>query len=382
MNTLISILIFLIIFSIIVIGHEFGHFAVARRCGIRVKEFDIGMGPAIFKKKGKETDLAIRILPIGGACIFDGMDELYGGTEDEDSSVDSFGDSHEYSRGNSGGDMQGGSREVDVHAFPNASVGARIATVLAGPVANFIMGFIFAVIIVAFAGTDLPVVYQIMPDSAAEEAGIEAGDTITNINGEPIHIYREVQLASMMNYGEPLKITYLRDGEKNTVTLTPKYDEDANRYYIGLIGSGEYHKCGPLEVFEYGFFEAEYWVRATFQSLGLIFRGHFSADDLSGPVGIVKVVGDTYEETKPYGLPTVVLSFLNLTTLLSINLGIMNLLPIPALDGGRLLILIIEAIRGKRMAPEKEGYVTLAGAIALMALMVFVLFNDIGKFFR
>lgn len=367
MNILVSILIFLIIFSIIVIGHEFGHYAVARRCGIRVKEFDIGMGPAIFKKKGKETDLAIRAFPIGGACIFDGMDEAYGMGDDSDGSDTSF---------------PAVTDEPDPHAFPNASIGARIATVLAGPVANFIMGLVFAIIIVAFAGTDLPIVYQIMPDSAAEEAGIEAGDTITKINGESIHIYREVQLWSMMNYGEPLKITYDRDGVKNTVTLTPRYDEDAGRYYIGLVGSGEYHRCGPLEVFEYGFFEAEYWVRATFKSLGLIFRGRFSPDDLSGPVGIVKVVDDTYQQTRPYGLPTVVLSFLNLTTLLSINLGIMNLLPIPALDGGRLLILIIEAIRGKKMAPEKEGYVTLAGAIALMVLMVFVLINDIGRFFR
>lgn len=363
MNIIVSILIFLIIFSIIVIGHEFGHYAVAKRCGIRVKEFDIGMGPAVFKKKGKETDLAIRLLPIGGACIFDGMEEYYGTEE-------------------TGETVPAEPAEKDPHAFPNASVWARIATVLAGPAANFIMGFVFAVIIVAFAGTDLPVVYDIMPDSAAQEAGIEAGDVITKINGESIHIYREVQLWSMMNYGEPLEITYERDGVKNTVTLTPQYNEEADRYYIGLIGSGEYYRCGPLDVFRYGFYEAEYWVRATFKSLGLIFRGHFSADDLSGPVGIVKVVDDTYQETKPYGLPTVVLSFLNLTTLLSINLGIMNLLPIPALDGGRLLILIIEAIRGRKMAPEKEGYVTLAGAIALMALMVFVLFNDIGKFFR
>ena len=123
-------------------------------------------------------------------------------------------------------------------------------------------------------------------------------------------------------------------------------------------------------------------MRATFKSLGLIVRGHFSPDDLSGPVGIVKVVDDTYETTKAYGISTTVLSFLSLTTLLSINLGIMNLLPIPVLDGGRFLLLVIEAIRGKKLSPEKDGYVTLAGAAILMAIMVFALFNDVTKFFR
>lgn len=359
---IISILIFLIIFSVIVIGHEFGHYAVARRCGIRVKEFDIGMGPVIFRREGKETDFCIRAFPIGGACLFDGMEALY----DPDNT--SFSEEQR--------------EDADPHSYPNASVGARIATVLAGPFANFVIGLVFAIVIVAFTGTDLPVVYQIMENSAAEEAGLEAGDTIRAINGEPIHIYREVQLFSMMNYGEPLRITYVRDGGKNTVTLTPRYNEEAGRYYIGLVGSGQYLKCGPLQTFQYGFYEAEYWVRATFKSLGLIVRGHFSPDDLSGPVGIVKVVDDTYETTKAYGISTTVLSFLSLTTLLSINLGIMNLLPIPVLDGGRFLLLVIEAIRGKKLSPEKEGYVTLAGAVILMAIMVFALFNDVTKFFR
>ena len=184
---IISILIFLIIFSVIVIGHEFGHYAVARRCGIRVKEFDIGMGPVIFRREGKETDFCIRAFPIGGACLFDGMEALY----DPDNT--SFSEEQR--------------EDADPHFYPNASVGARIATVLAGPFANFVIGLVFAIVIVAFTGTDLPVVYQVMENSAAEEAGLEAGDTIRAINGEPIHIYREVQLFSMMNYGEPLRIT-------------------------------------------------------------------------------------------------------------------------------------------------------------------------------
>lgn len=353
-----SILIFLIIFSVIVISHEFGHFAVARRNGIRVTEFDIGMGPVLYRKKGKETDLCIRLLPIGGACMFDGADAMF---PDED------------------GDGSGEKKILDEHSFPNAPVGARIAAVIAGPMANFLLGFLLSIVVVAFSGTDLPVVKEVIEDSAAMEAGIEPGDVIRRINGEGIHIYREVTLVSMMNYGEPLSITIERGGEKKTMTVVPRYDEEDDRYYIGLRGSGEYIRCNPLQVFQYGFYETFYWLKATYKSIGLIFRGHFSRDDVAGPVGVVKVVDDTYEETAPYGPVAVILTFLSLASLLTVNLGVINLLPLPALDGGRLLFLLLEVIRGKPIPPEKEGMVHLAGFAALMLLMVFVLFNDISK---
>ncbi len=351
---LVSILIFLIIFSVIVVGHEFGHYAVARRCGIRVKEFNVGMGPVLYRKEGRETAFCIRAFPIGGTCVFDGIEEF--GEEEED--------------------------PHDPHAYRNAGVGARIATVLAGPAANFLIGFIVAVVTVAFCGTDLPIVSGIMENSAAQEAGLLSGDRITAINGESIHIYREVQLVSTLNDGGALKITYERDGQKNTVVLTPKYDEEAGRYYIGLIGSGEYTECKGLEVFRYGFYEAEYWVRATVKSLGQMFRGHFSIDDLSGPVGVVQAVDETYDAVSPYGLSATVLTFMSMLTLLSINLGIMNLLPIPGLDGGRFLLLLAELVRGKKLPAKKEGYITLAGAVVLLAIMVMVMFNDISRLFR
>lgn len=362
---IISILIFLVIFSVIVISHEFGHFAIARRNGIRVNEFDIGMGPVLYRKHGKETDLCIRLLPIGGACVFDGMD----GFDDDDDP----GETDEEGRP---------VHLMDEHSFPNAPVGGRIAAVLAGPMANFLLGFLFSVILVAFAGTDLPVVQEVMPDSAAEESGLLAGDVIKKINGESIHIYREVTLVSLMNYGEPLEITVLRDGEKKNIRLVPKYDEEDDRYYIGIRGAGEYLKCNPFQVFQYGFYETGYWLKATWKSIGLIFRGHFSRDDISGPVGVVKVVDDTYTETAPYGPAAVILTFLSLSTLLTVNLGVINLLPLPALDGGRLLFLLLEAVRGKPIPPEKEGMVHLAGFVVLMLVMVVVLFNDISRFFR
>ncbi len=352
---IVSILVFLIMFTVIVVSHEFGHFSVARRNGIRVNEFDIGMGPELYRRKGKQTDLSIRLLPVGGACVFEGVGEA-----DDQTEID----------------------QLPPDAFPRAKVGARIATVLAGPMANFILGYVFALIIVAFAGTDLPVINQVIPASAAEEAGLLPGDRIVRIGGSRIHIYREITLESMMNYGEPMDITYLRNGEKNTVTLTPRFDEEAGRYLIGLQGGGEYYRCNAGEVFAYGFFEAEYWARSTWKSLVHMVTRRFSLDDLSGPVGVVQIVDDTYQSARPYGVATVLLSFLNLATLLTINLGILNLLPLPALDGGRLLFLLIEAVRGKPVPPDKEGLVHLAGALALVALMAVVLFNDISRFFR
>ena len=123
-------------------------------------------------------------------------------------------------------------------------------------------------------------------------------------------------------------------------------------------------------------------MRVTVKSIGTIFRGHFSRDDISGPVGVVQVVNDTYTEARPYGVLTVLLSLLNLATLLTVNIGVINLLPLPALDGGRLIFLLIEAIRGKPIPPEKEGMVHLAGFMALMLLMVLVMFNDISRLFR
>ena len=355
---IVSILVFLIMISVIVVGHEFGHYSVAVRNGIRVREFTVGLGPVLYSRDRGDTTFCIRLLPFGGACIFDGMN----GLEMEEA--------------------ERGSTVLDEKAFPNAPVSARIATVVAGPAANFILGYVLSMIIVAFSGTDLPVVQQVIENSAAEEAGMQAGDVIRKINGERIHLYRQVSLISSFNRGESLEIVFDRGGERLKATVTPKYYEEDERYLIGLRGSGEFIRCNAVQVFQYALYETEYWVRATYRSIGTIFTGQFSKDDLSGPVGIVKAVDDTYDAAKPHGIGVTLLSFLDLATLLTVNLGIMNLLPIPALDGGRLLFLILEAVRGKPVPPDKEGLVNLIGIGFLMALMVFVLFNDITRFFR
>lgn len=349
---IITIILFLLIFGVIVISHELGHFLLAKKNGIRVVEFAVGMGPTLFHFQKGETIYSVKILPIGGACIYDGED----GLKSKDG-------------------------EIDEGSFLSAGVWARISAVAAGPLFNFLLAFILALVIVAFTGSDRPVIQEVAPGGAAEAAGMRAGDLITEINGENIHLYRQVNLISALNKGEALEIEYVRAGEKNSVTLKPLYDSSAGRYYIGLMGAGEYFKCNALQVFQYSFYELEYWVNATFKSLGMLFTGQVTKDDMAGPVGIAQIVGETYQEVKPYGISSVIFSMMNIAILLSVNLGILNLLPFPALDGGRLVFLFIEAIRGKPIPPEKEGMVHFAGMAALMILMVFVLFNDISRLF-
>lgn len=348
---IVTIILFLLIFGLIVISHEFGHFILAKKNGIRVVEFAVGMGPALFHFTKGETVYSLKVLPLGGACVFDGEDGV--------------------------SKKEG---EPDEGSFLSAGLGARFSTVAAGPVFNFLLAFVLALILVAFTGSDRPVVQMVTEEGAAYGAGLQSGDLITRINGERIHLSREVTLISYLNQGEDLVIDYTRNGEKQSVTVTPYYDETEGRYYMGL-GIGEYFDCNALQVFQYGFYELEYWVKSTFKSLGMLFTGQVSKDDVAGPVGIAQLVGNTYEEASPYGLGSVIFSMMNIAILLSVNLGILNLLPIPALDGGRLVFFLIEALRGKPVPPEKEGMVHLAGMAVLMLLMVFVLFNDISRLF-
>lgn len=335
----------LLLFSFIVFFHELGHFLLARKNGIYVEEFSIGMGPVLVKKKGKETTYSIRLLPIGGACMM-GEDEV---------------------------------ENQDENSFNNKSVWARISVIAAGPIFNFILAFILSVIVVSWLGYDKPIVKTVMENSAAEEAGIQAGDVITEVNGKNIHIFREISAYNQFHPGEELELGFERDGEKHTVSLQTRPDE-TGRYLIGIT-QGQYRKANAFTALQYGFYEVKFWIDYTIESLKMLFTGVIGLDQLSGPVGIVDVVDEAYDTNIQYGVSSVVLAFLNLSILLSANLGVMNLLPIPALDGGRLVFLIVEAIRGKRIPPEKEGMVHLAGLIALFGLMIFVMFNDLKRIF-
>jgi regulator of sigma E protease len=347
MTRLVSILIAILIFSIAVLFHELGHFLLAKKNGIRVNEFCFGLGPTIWGVQKGETKYSIKLFPFGGACMMEG--------EDEDS--------------------------PDDRAFGNKSVWARISVVFAGPFFNFILAFIFAFILLCFMGYDRPVLTGVIEGYAADEAGLQEGDEIIRMNNLSIHFAREISAYSLFHSGEEVELTYSRDGVKNTVTLTPIYDEDSGRYLYGLQTSSQIREKGSIITnLKNSFFEVRYWIYSTIQSLRLLVTRQLSANDLSGPVGIVKSIGDVYEESvSTSGLFYAIMNMINWMIMLSANLGVMNLLPLPALDGGRLVFLLVEVIRGKRVDPDKEGLVHMVGIILLFALMIFVMFNDIRK---
>lgn len=347
----VSIIIFLLIFSIIVVSHEFGHYIIAKKNGIHSTEFFVGIGPKLIKWTRNGTEFSIRLLPFGGACVFEGVDELEDNLEPKEGS------------------------------FLKASVWSRIATTLAGPIFNILLAYICGIILASAAGVSIPEIQEVLEDSGAMAAGLKAGDIITEINGHSIHLADEVSFSSYYSQGDKMTVTVERNGEEMEFEVTPRYDEEDDRYYMGII-NGRKIDCSTLQSLKYGFYNVEYILKATVDGIKMLFTGKLGKDDLAGPVGIVKVVDDTYTVAKEYGFLNTVLSMVNIMLLLSANLAIMNLIPIPGLDGGRLLFLIIELIRRKPIPREKEGYVTLVGMALLLGLVVFVFFNDIMKFFR
>ncbi len=337
----------IIIFSIIILFHELGHFLLAKKNGVRVNEFCLGLGPTLIGITKGETKYSVKLLPFGGACMMEGED---GDSEDE-------------------------------RAFGKKSVWARISVVAAGPIFNFIMAFFLAFILISCIGIDVPTISGVMEGYSAEAAGMQEGDTIVKMNGKSIHFYREVSMYSYFHEGETVDVTYKRNGERFTATLEPTYDEESGRYLLGITNNYAREKGNVLTNIKYSVYELKYWIWTTLESLKMLVTGQVSANELSGPVGIVKSIGDTYDASKSDGYYYVFLNMINFSILLSANLGVMNLLPLPALDGGRLVFLIIEAIRRKKIDPEKEGMVHFVGIMLLMGLMVLIMFNDIRKLF-
>ncbi len=343
-----KIIIAILIFSFIVLFHELGHFLVAKKCNVKVNEFMLGLGPKLFGIKKGETEYSIHLLPFGGACAMEGEDEA---SDDE-------------------------------RAFGNKPLWQRFLIVFAGPFFNFILAYIIAVILIGVAGYYAPDISEVVEGSPAEEAGLEAGDTLVSFNGFKLHFYKEISVYTYFHPAETLDIVYERNGKKKETTVTPELDEESGRYLIGVIGTSDLVKGNPIQVLENGFHEMRYQIYVVFQSLRFLFTGKVSVRDMSGPVGIVKVMSDTYDESMADGgVYYVVLNLMNFMVLLSANLGVMNLLPFPALDGGRILLFIIEGIRRKKMPPEIEGKINFVGLALLMVLMVVVMVSDIFKFF-
>ncbi len=377
LNTLISILWFILIFSIVVVSHEFGHFIIARANGIHVVEFFVGFGPTLIHWTKGGTKYSIKLLPLGGACVFDMPDELQekddenseGNVEEIDTDKAADNETADEEKGKYGG------------PYFEAGVWKRMAVTVAGPLFNLILGFIIAFVMVNLIAVRDPVATHVIPGSAAEEAGLQDGDRIISLNGQKICIYEDMILYTVLHNGGDILTVYERNGERDMAVVKPQYNEAERRYILG-IENATFAQVKGLNAFKYAWYEMRYNLKATYGSLMMLFRGRVKSEDVSGPVGIaVNVVGKTYEETKQYGFMTVLVNMMNIALALTVNLGILNLLPIPALDGGKLIFILVEMVRGKPVPREKEALVTFIGVIFFIVLIVFVLFNDIKNIF-
>ena len=350
-----TLILFIVVFGVVVVAHEFGHFLLAKANGIHVVEFSVGMGPTLCSFTKNDTRYALKLFPIGGACMFEGEDGL--------------------------NTKEG---EVSEGSFLHANVWGRISTVVAGPFFNFILAFVLSMVLIGLAGFDAPIVPEVQEGMPMSEAGIQAGDRIISMNGEKIDIFREVTAFFQFNpvtENSVIEIVYERNGEENHAVVTPVQNEEG-RWVVGITLRSSYTEASPVEIVKYALIEVKYWVKTTLQTIAQLVTGRVSKDEIAGPVGIVNMVGGVIEESVEYGFLTVFLNILNMCILLSANLGVMNLLPIPALDGGRLVFILIEAVRGKPIDQEKEAMVHLIGLAALMLLMVFVMYNDIARIFQ
>jgi len=341
-----SIVIAILMFGFMIIIHELGHFVFAKRSGIVVEEFAVGMGPKIVGKTIKGTLFSIRAVPFGGFCKMLGEDE----TVDEKGS------------------------------FSSQSVWARIKVTIGGPLFNILLAFVCVVIYISISGTGTTIVDQVVEDSPAYEAGVLPGDQIVKLGNHSIVAYSEISLY-LQEYGsETIDLVVKRDGKKQVLKVTPAYSSEGDRYFIGITSKAVNNK-NPIEVLKYGIIEIIFTVKLVYYSLGMLISGSISPSEIAGPVGIVNIVSTTYTASIEYGVLSTISVMLYFMTLLSANLAVMNLLPIPALDGGRLVFLTVEAIRKKPMNQEREAMIHFIGFVLLMGLMVLVLYNDIAKLF-
>ena len=368
-----SILIAIIVFGVIILVHEVGHFVAARRCGIWVEEFAIGMGPKLFGVKRGETLYSIRMLPIGGFCRMYGDEaDVTEGSRDDDPSLSD-------------------------RALNNKSIPQRLWVMFAGSFMNFVLAFVLFSIIAALNGINSTTLRQITPGSPAEAAGIVAGDRITHLNGSRIFLWDDISFEVTTGYGRPVALGFLRDGERHNVVVTPAWNEESERYLIGVsperrLGllsgvSDRVYRVSIGEVLTDGFMRIGFVVRTIVLFLIRIFTAQLGLDQVAGPIGIVNMIGGHYQEVidtaaeldvgRGVVIMSIVLTMTNFAAVISANLGVMNLLPLPALDGGRIVFLFLEAIRRKPISPEREGMVHLAGFMLLMILAVFIAYNDI-----
>lgn len=421
MNTVIS---FIVIFGALVFFHELGHFIFAKRSGILVREFAIGFGPKIFSSKKKETTYTIRLLPIGGFVRMAGEDPEMVDIKPGQRVALLFDDNEKVSKiVIAGKDRFPNARTIEVEKaelehqlfirgyedsedeeegtlktfylsreaiivdnqietqiapwdrqFASKKLSQRAMTIFAGPLFNFILAlFVFTIIgIIQGVPVEDPVLGKILPEGAAQEAGLQENDLVLSIDGSEVSSFADMTKIVREHPNEELIFTIDRNGQTHEIPVTPNriVQEEMEFGQIGVQADLD-KTFGKLAI--YGFQETYHWTIEIIRLLGKLVTGQFSIDMLSGPVGIYV----STEEVAKAGI----INLMRWTALLSINLGIMNLLPIPALDGGRLLFFGVEALRGKPIDRQKEGLVHFIGFALLMLLMIVVTWNDIQRFF-
>lgn len=341
----------LIVFGLLISVHEFGHFIIAKLVGIRVEEFSIGMGPKAFSTQKGETLYSIRILPIGGYVKMTGET----GIEEEDVLI-----------------------KNDPKRFNSKTVGQRAAVIVAGPLMNFFLAVLLFALVFSFVGIptadDSTIIGEVIPNSPAEEAGLKSGDKIVAIDGQEVTQWSEMVKIIHSQPEQELAFTVDRKGQTLHYKITPQLDPENNIGLIGVSPNTYWNKVNPLKAVSLALQRTWDIIKLTFLAIVQMFSGQVDTGDVAGPVGIVQLIG----ESARFGL----IYLINLTALLSINLGLLNLLPIPALDGSKLIFLSIEGLRGKPIDAKKENFVTIIGFALLMTFMLFVTYQDIVRLFK
>lgn len=339
-TVLFYILIALVVFGLLIFIHEGGHFVAARICGVTVNEFSIGMGPKIvsWTSKKKGTKYSLRLLPIGGFVSMDGEDE----------------------------------ESENPNAFCNKSVPKRMLIIIAGAFMNVLLGFILMFVLVFSQKTLVSNTIGEFNDNALSSDKLMVGDTLVKIDGTAVHTGQEVAYEIMNKGDKPIDIVVIRDGDKVTLEEVsfPNFEDSGV-----LFGECDFKMYRDEETFgnymKHAFFRSLSTVKMVYDSLFNLVSGKYGVEAVSGPVGVTEVVGQAAKSS----LPTLIY----IVSVISINLGVFNLIPFPALDGGRFVFLAVEGIRGKPIDRRIEGYVNLVGIIILFAFMAFVTFKDVIK---
>ncbi|MBE3582951.1 MAG: site-2 protease family protein [Limnochordaceae bacterium] len=364
MFTVTGVLAFIVVFGAIVLVHEIGHFLVAKLVGVRPFEFGVGFGPALARKRWGETTYYLRALPLGGYVKLLGMDPY----EEESSSAGKQQPPAEQGQPAASVSTAGAAAEDDTRSFAYKPLWARILTIAAGP----LMNFVFAVVLFAvlFATVEVPLtIYSVGKGTPAERAGLKPGDEIVSIAGIPVREPREVNKVVEPRANQPLPVQIRRDGHELTLTVTPVRPEGADVARIGVQLGGQ-ARVGGVRALWAGVRETYYSTVGLVASLGKMLVGRAPAD-ISGPIGIFQLVGQTAQQGVPY--------LIFLAAILNINLGLLNLLPVPVLDGGWIAIFLVEAVRRRPLQPEHRGIAQMVGMALLLALMIFATYKDIWR---